>query len=191
MNLEEIIYRRRSIRRFKQDPISIDKLKKLIDFARVAPMATNIQSLEFIIVKNADIREKLFPLVNFASLLPPDQRTPEKGREPTAYIIVLVNTKIKRVLVDFNVGAAVENILLGAVSFGIGSCWMANINRNKIRELFEIPEYYDINHVISLGYPDEESVMEPYEDSFKYWKDDVGRMHVPKRALEEIIFKIY
>ncbi len=191
MNLEDIIYKRRTIRRFKQDPISLDKLKKLIDFARVAPMATNIQSLEFIIVENADIREKLFPLVNFASLLPQDQRTPEKGREPTAYIIVLVNTKIKRVLVDFNVGAAVENILLGAVNFGIGSCWMANINRNKIRELFEIPEYYDIKHVISLGYPDEESVMELYEDSFKYWKDDNGRMHVPKRALNDIIFKIY
>ena len=68
---------------------------------------------------------------------------------------------------------------------------MANINRNKIRELLEIPEYYDIMHVISLGYPDEESVMEPYKDSFKYWKDDDGRMHVPKRALEDIIFKIY
>ncbi|MFX0105993.1 MAG: nitroreductase family protein [Candidatus Hodarchaeota archaeon] len=191
MDFEEIIYKRRTIRRFKQVPISIDKLKKLIDFARVAPMATNIQSLEFIIVENADIREKLFSLVNFASLLPPDQRTPEKGREPTAYIIVLVNTKIKRVLVDFNVGAAVENILLGAVNLGIASCWMANINAKKIRELLEIPEYYDIKHVISLGYPDEESVMEPYEDSFKYWKDDDGRMHVPKRALEDTIFKIF
>ena len=191
MNLEDIIYKRRTIRRFKQDQISLDILKKLIDFARLAPMAINIQSLEFIIVENADIREKLFPLVNFASLLPQDQRTPEKGREPTAYIIVLVNTKIKRVLVDFNVGAAVENILLGAVNFGIGSCWMANINRNKIRELFEIPEYYDIKHVISLGYPDEEAVVEPFENSFNYWKDKDGRMHVPKRALDDIIFKIY
>jgi len=191
MNLEDIIYRRRTIRRFKQDSISLDILKKLIDFARVAPMATNIQSLEFIIVENPDIREKLFPLVNFASLLPQDQRTPEKGREPTAYIIVLVNTKIKRVLVDFNIGAAVENILLGAVNLGIGSCWMASINRKKIRELLEIPDYYDIKQVISLGYPDEESVMEPYKDSFKYWKDDDGRMHVPKRNLDDIIFKVY
>lgn len=191
MNLEDIIYKRRTIRRFKQDSISLDILKKLIDFARVAPMATNIQSLEFIIVENADIREKLFPLVNFASLLPQDQRTPEKGREPTAYIIVLVNTKIKRVLVDFNIGAAVENILLGAVNLGIGSCWMASINRKEIRELLEIPDYYDIKQVISLGYPDEDSIMEPYKDSFKYWKDDDGRMHVPKRNLDDVIFRIY
>ncbi|MFX1572285.1 MAG: nitroreductase family protein [Promethearchaeota archaeon] len=191
MNFEEIIYKRRTIRRFKQDPVTLDILKKLVDFARVAPMASNIQALEFIIIENSKMRQKLFPLVNWASSLPKDQRTPESGREPTAYIIVLVNTKIKRSFVDFDVGAAVENILLGALNFGIGSCWMANINAKKIRELLEIPEYYEIKQVISLGYPDEESVMESYKDSFKYWKDDEGRMHVPKRSIEQVIFKVY
>jgi len=93
--------------------------------------------------------------------------------------------------VDFDVGAAVENILLGAVSFGIGTCWMAAINYKKIKELFEIPEHYDLKQVISLGYPDEESVMETYKDSFTYWKDSNGKMHVPKRELDDIILKIY
>ncbi|MFX1313968.1 MAG: nitroreductase family protein, partial [Promethearchaeota archaeon] len=182
MNFEELIYKRRTIRRFKQDPISLDILKKLVDFARIAPMANNVQALEFIIIENDEMRQKLFPLVNWASSLPKDQRTPESGREPTAYIIILVNTQIKKSFVDFDVGAAVENILLGAVNYGIGTCWMANINARKIRELFQIPEYYDIKQVISLGYPDEDSVMEIFEDSFKYWKDDEGRMHVPKRS---------
>ncbi|MCK4371450.1 MAG: nitroreductase family protein, partial [Candidatus Lokiarchaeota archaeon] len=50
MDFEEIIYKRRTIRRFKQKPLSIDLLKKLVDFARVAPIARNIQGLEFIIV---------------------------------------------------------------------------------------------------------------------------------------------
>ncbi len=191
MNFEELIYKRRTIRRFKQDPISLDILKKLVDFARIAPMASNIQALEFIIVENIEMRQKLFPLVNWASSLPKDQRTPERGREPTAYIIVLVNTQIKKSFVDFDVGAAVENILLGAVDYGIGTCWMANINVRRIRDVFQIPEHYDIKQVISLGYPEEESVMELFKDSFKYWKDDEGRMHVPKRSLKEVIFKIY
>ena len=191
MNIEEIIYKRRTIRRFKQDPISLEILKKLIDFARVAPMASNIQGLEFIIVNNAEIREKIFHLVKFAGYLPENQRTPEDGRRPTAYIVVLVNTTIKKSFFEFDIGAAVENILLGAVHYGIGSCWMANINAKKIRALFEIPEYYSVKQVISLGYPDEESVMEPYRDSFKYWKDDDGQMHIPKRALDAIIFKIF
>jgi len=191
MDFEEIIYKRRTIRRFKQDLIAIETLKKLIDYARVAPMARNVQALEFIIVHDTKIREKLFPLVNWARSLPEDQRTPEKGREPTSYVIVLVNTKIKNAYVDFDVGAAVENILLGAINFGISGCWMGSINREKIRKLLEIPDYYNIKHVISLGYPDEESVMEAYEDSFGYWKDNDGQMHVPKRALDDIIWKIF
>ncbi len=191
MDFEDIVYKRRTIRRFKKDPISLETLKKLIDFARVAPMARNIQALEFIVVHSAEVRKNMFPLVNWAGSLPEDQRTPEKGREPTAYIIVLLNTNIKSSYVDFDVGAAVENILLGAVNYGIGTCWMGSINRDKIRKLFEIPDYYEIKHVISLGYPDEESVVETYQDSFKYWKTSDGQMHVPKRALDEIIFKIF
>lgn len=191
MDFEEIVFKRRTIRRFKKEPIALETLKKLIDLARVAPMARNVQALEFIIVHNPEIRKKLFPLVNWARSLPEDQRTPEKGREPTAYIIVLVNTKIKNAYVDFDVGAAVENILLGALNYGIGSCWMGSINAENIRKLLQIPEYYNIKHVISLGYSDEESVMEPYKDSFNYWKDEDGKMHVPKRELNDIIFKIF
>ncbi len=191
MNIEEAIYKRRTIRRYKQDPIPSDILRKLIDYARVAPMARNVQGLEFVIVENSEIREKLFKLIKFAGSLPEDQRTPEPGREPTAYIIVLVNTKIKPSFFDFDVGAAVENILLGAVKYGIGSCWMANIKVRKIKSLLEVPEQYQVKHVISLGYPDEESFMEPYEDSYKYWKNPDGTMHVPKRDLDDIIFKFF
>ncbi|MFX0001718.1 MAG: nitroreductase family protein [Candidatus Hodarchaeota archaeon] len=191
MDLEEIIYKRRTIRRFKQDPVPLDLLKKLIDFARLAPAARNIQALEFIIVQNSEIREKLFQLVRWAASLPEEQRTPEKGREPTSYIIVLINRKIKNTYYNFDVGAAVENILLGAVSFGLACCWMGAIDRDKIRELFKIPNYYEITHVISIGYPDEESMIELYKESFDYWKDNEGKIHVPKRDLNDIIFKIY
>ncbi len=191
MDIEEAIKKRRTIRRFKKKPIPIDVLKKLIDYARVAPMARNVQGLEFVIVENSEIREKLFKLIKFASSLPEDQRTPEPGREPTAYIIVLVNIEIKPSFFDFDIGAAVENILLGAISYGIGSCWMANINARKIKSLLKVPDQYQIKHVISLGYPDEESFMEPYEDSYKYWRNPDGTMHVPKRELDDIIYKIF
>ncbi|MHA2183025.1 MAG: nitroreductase family protein [Promethearchaeota archaeon] len=191
MKFEEIIYQRRTIRRFKQDPVPLDTLKKLVDYARVAPMAKNVQALDFIIVVNPEIREKLFPLVGWAGSLPPDQRTPEKGREPTAYIIILVNNDVKPAYVDFDVGAAAENILLGAVNFGLGSCWMGNVRFQKLKALLEVPDFYVIKQVISLGIPDEESTMEPFSDSYKYWKDEKGNMHVPKRDLEDIIFKIF
>jgi nitroreductase len=189
MDVEDAIKKRRTIRRFKQNPIPLDTLKKLIDLARIAPMAKNIQALEFIIVREKENVKELFSMVKFASSLPESMRTPEKGREPTAYIIVLVNTKIKAGYVDFDVGAAVENILLGAVKHGIGTCWMGNINVSKIRSFFQIEDFYDIKHVISLGYPDEVSSMEEFKGTFIYWKNESG-MHVPKRSLEDILLKI-
>ena len=190
MDIEDAIYNRRTIRRFQAKPIDLEILKKLVDYARVAPMARNVQALEFIIVKDSKTCADVFKLINFAGSLPEAQRTPEPGREPTAYIIVLLNTTIKQSYFDFDVGAAVENILLGAMKFGIGSCWMGNINMRKIKKLFEIPDNYQIKHVISLGYPDEQSFMEPYIDSFTYWKNSDGTMHIPKRELDGIIFKI-
>ena len=185
-----MVYKRRTIRRFKQDPIPIKTLKKLVDFARVAPAGSNIQCVEYIIVHTPEMTEKIFPLVRWAASLPKKDRDPEVFRRPTAYIIVLVNTNIKKSYFEYDVGAAVENILLGAVKFNIGSCWMGSFNGRKIRPILEIPDHYEITFVISLGYPDEESVMEPYKDTFKYWKDEKWIMHVPKRALDDIIFKI-
>ena len=190
MDVEKAIYERRTIRRFRQQNIPLETLKKLIDFARIAPSGNNVQAIEYIIVQKPETREKLFPLVKWARLLPKEERTPEVGRKPTAYIIILLNTNIKKSYYEFDIGASVENLLLGAVKFGLGACWMGSINAKKIRVLLEVPEFYEITHVISLGYPDEESVMEPYEDSFNYWKDDNGVMHVPKRNVDDIIFKI-
>jgi len=189
MDIEQIIYKKRTIRRFNQEPIPIDILKKLIDFARMAPMGNNIQSLEYIIIIDNKVREKLFPLVAWAGSLPKDERVPEENRRPMGYIIVLVNTKIKKEPTS-EIGAAIENILLGAVSYGLGACWMGSIDRKQIRELLDISNEYEISYVISIGYPDEESVVEPYIDSMKYWKDKDERMHVPKRSLENILLKI-
>lgn len=190
MDLEEVIYKRRTIRRFKQDPVPLETLKKLIDYARIAPAGSNIQAIEYIIVNSEEMAKKMFPLVRFAASLPKEQK-PTIENKPMAYIIILANTNIKKSFYDYDIGAAAENILLGAVTFGLGCCWMASINGRKIRALLEIPDNYEVVHVISMGFPDEESVTEPYSDSFKYWKDESGKMHIPKRALDDIILKIF
>lgn len=191
MDIEQAIYERRTIRRFKQTPIPMETLKKLIDLARVAPMAKNVQALEFIIVQSDERVKKIFTMIRFAGSLPENERKPEPGREPTAFIVVMVNTDIKKEYVDFDVGAAVENILLGAVKYNIGCCWMGNIDKNDIQNYLKIPQKYDIKHIISLGYPDEVSVMQPFKASFKYWKNPDGTMHVPKRDLDDIIYKFF
>jgi nitroreductase len=78
-------------------------------------------------------------------------------------------------------------MLISALGMGIGSCWLCNIDREKIRSILSIPDNLTIDSVTALGYPKESPVIEPLIDSAKYWKDENGILHVPKRSLESLL----
>jgi hypothetical protein len=83
-------------------------------------------------------------------------------------------------------GAAIENLLLAAWEKGLGGCWIASIDRDRLRTILNVPEHLDIDSVISLGYPAEQPVGEEMTDSVKYYLDDDDTLHVPKRRLADI-----
>ncbi len=186
-----MILSRRSIRQFKPEPVSTEILERLVNAARLAPSAANLQPLEFIIVAEPEFREKLFPCLKWAGYIAPEGN-PKPGHEPVAYIVVLVNLKVRDKGYEWDVGAAVENMILTAWVEGIGSCWLLSFERDKIQEMLKIPVNYKIDSVLALGYPDEKPVVEDMEDSLKYWKDKQECLHVPKRKLKDIIhFNIF
>ena len=181
----DCVMRRRSIRCFEQQEISLEILKKLVNAGRVAPSAANKQPLEYIIVSRPDLMDKLFETLKWAAYIAP-KGTPADGEKPTAYIIILVNTAHK--IADFarDVGAAAENIILTALEEGIGSCWLRSVDRNKVCDMFHLPEHIEVDSVLALGYPGESPVMVEMTDSIKYWRKD-GIHYVPKRRLNDII----
>jgi len=187
MDIWEAIKRRRSVRWFRQEAISRETLLELIEAARCAPSAANRQPLEFVIVDNDQQRTQVFAQLAWAAYVQP-RRDPPAGKRPVSYIIVLVSKE--RALADFgpvDAAAAIENILLAAQGQGIGSCWLGSIKRDKIREILEIPDKYDIDSVIALGYPDEQPVMEDCKgESIEYYLDDNDVLHIPKRPLQSI-----
>lgn len=189
MDFEEVIRKRRTIRRFKPTPVPLEILKKLVDYARIAPQGSNKQALEYIIIIAEEMRSKMFQNVRWAGALPPEMRHPEEGRRPMAYIVVLLNSTVKKDG-STDCGAAVENILLGITYHGLGACWQGAIDRPAIHSLLELPKELEVKYVVSIGYPDEESHMEEFAGDFKYWKTDDEKMHVPKKSLDEVIFKI-
>ena len=178
MDVWQAIRGRRSIRWFKQEPISKVLLVELVEAGRCAPSAANRQPLEFIIVNSEEQRSKIFAQLAWAGYVRP-RRDPPAGKQPVAYIIVLVNRE--RALAKFgsvDAAAAIENILLAAQGNQIGSCWLGSIN---------IPDKYDIDSVVALGYPDEQPIMEDCKgDSIEYYLDDKDTLHVPKRPLPSI-----
>ena len=180
MSFFELILSRRTIRQFKSIPVPREILEKLADAARVAPSASNLQPLEFIIVHEKDVRDTIFPCLKWAGYIAPDG-DPKPGQEPMAYIVVLVNTDIRKKNFEWDVGAAVENMILVALEKGIGSCWLVSVDKEKIMSILNVPASYKIDAVLALGYPAESPVADEMKDSIKYWKDNDGKLHVPKR----------
>ncbi|MBD7912801.1 MULTISPECIES: nitroreductase family protein [Clostridium] len=188
MDTIKTILSRRTVRKFKQDKIERKTLESLINGARLAPSGGNLQPLKYIIVDKEEEVKKIYENVAWAKYLGENFKQNEDER-PTAFIAVLVDTDIKKNGYEIDLGAAVENILLGAYSEGIGTCWMGAINKKEISKILRIPDRFLLNTVIALGYKGEFPTTVDTEDSIIYYKGEDGELCVPKRKLEDIILE--
>ena len=182
----DVIAGRRTIRRFKPEPVARELLERLANAGRLAPSAANMQPLEFIVVDEAKLKADVFPCLKWAAYIAP-AGNPQPGEEPAAYIVTLANTDVREKMFEYDIGAAMENMILAALAEGVGSCWLLSIDRDRLRALLGIPEQYRVDSVLALGYPAEEPAAEVMGESCRYWKDGEGRLHVPKRALSTIL----
>ncbi len=111
-----------------------------------------------------------------------------EGERPSAYIIVLGDTRLKQSF-GCDHGIAAQSILPGATEKGLGGCMIASVQKPALSRALAIPGHYEILLVIALGKPKETVVIEAVGSSgdIKYWRDAGGVHHVPKRSLDELI----
>ena len=185
-NVYDLSVGRRTIRRFKPGPVPRELLERLVNAARLAPSAANVQPLEFVVVDDAARKAEVYPALKWAAYIAP-AGDPRPGEEPAAYVVTLVNTKLREKMFEYDVGAAMENMILVALSEGVGACWLLSIDRDKLRAALGVPAEYRIDSVLALGFPAEEPAAEVMGESCRYWKDAEGRLHVPKRTLEAVL----
>ena len=138
MQVYDAILKRRSIRRFQQRRIDQKILKKMANAARLAPSAANLQVLEFFVVDDKNLCDKIFRTTGWAGYIKPSWR-PDEGERPIAYVIILVNDN-KNPWYVRDASLAAENIVLTAEENKVGSCILCNINREKIRKILKIPD---------------------------------------------------
>ncbi|MBN1966637.1 MAG: nitroreductase family protein [Anaerolineae bacterium] len=186
--LKELVTKCRSYRRFHQDaPVSEATLRELVDLARLSASGANRQPLKYMLSADPLRNALIFPSLGWAGYLR-DWPGPAEGERPSAYVIVLHD---KGVAPSFGCdhGIASQSILLGAVDKGLGGCIIASVKREELRSVLAIPERYDIIHVIALGKPKEQVMIEEMlpDGDFKYWRDADGVHHVPKYRLDDII----
>ncbi len=186
--IEELITGNRSFRRFYQDAaVSRETLKWLVNLARLSASAANLQPLKYLLANDPPKNAEIFSCLAWAGYLK-NWPGPAEGERPAAYIVILGDREISKD-VGCDHGIAAQSILLGAREKGLGGCMLGSIKRDRLRELLGIPENLDILLVIALGRPKEKVVLEEAApgSGIKYWRDDRGVHHVPKRRLEDII----
>jgi len=182
----DLAVERRTIRRFKPEPVPRELLEQLVNAARLAPSAANVQPLEFIVVDDARVKAEVFPALKWAAYIAP-AGDPRPGEEPAAYVVTLVNSKLREKMFEYDVGAAMQNMILTALAEGVGACWLLSIDRDALRAALGVPEGFRIDSVLALGYPAEDPSAEVMGESCRYWKDEAGRLHVPKRTLATVL----
>ncbi|MDD3274991.1 MAG: nitroreductase family protein [Candidatus Omnitrophica bacterium] len=152
---------RRSIRSFNNKQIPAKKLESLVDAARFAATARNLQPWEFVVVTDKQVLKRLAGIA-------------ENGRfiAEAAACIAVFSADTKYFLEDGS--AATCNILLTATALGIGSCWVAGDKKpycGEVSRLLNAPRELKLISMVALGYPDAKNV-------FKM---------MPKRELKEIL----
>lgn len=187
--LKDLVYNCRSYRRFYEEvKISKEELKDLADLARMTASTGNSQALKFKLVNTQEENALVFSTLGWAAALP-DWPGPKEGERPSAYIIVLEDTRLgKNKYTD--AGIAAQTMMLGAVEKGYGGCMLANVQRKQLAEMFNLdPERYVLHMVLALGKPKEEVKVVPVgeDGTVNYYRDENQVHYVPKRELEDII----
>jgi nitroreductase len=188
MKMEELVCRCRSYRRFRQSrKVALATLRELVDLARQSASAMNLQPLRYHLAAGQETNARIFPHLTWAGYLK-DWPGPDEGERPSAYIVVAAGRDSGR-WTDCDLGIAAQSILLGAVERGLGGCMVASVNREALAEALGIPDDLKILLVIAIGEPAEQVVIDPLgeDGGIRYWRDENGTHHVPKRSLEEII----
>ena len=180
MDLMEMLRGRRTYRRFDQSrPIPDEALRDMKEAFRLASSGGNQQPLRCVFTRKSETVDAVFAHTRWAALLPKELGTPKEGQRPVMFAALIYD---RQKAPDTDAGLALSNLTLAAWAHGIGSCIMANIDREEIAAILSIPEPFKIHTVVAFGYPAHEShiVLPGADGSLAYRVDANGDYLVPK-----------
>lgn len=190
--IEDLVGKNRSYRRFAQGAsVDPDTLRDLVNLARLSASSANLQPLKYILSCDPGTNLKIFSCLKWAGYLK-EWPGPMEGERPAAYIVILGDTRVSKTF-SCDHGIAAQSIMLGATERGLGGCMMGAVDREGLRRALAIDERFEILLVLALGQPAEQVVLEPLgeDGDIRYFRDEAGVHHVPKRGLDELIVGEY
>lgn len=166
MEVKEAIKQRKSIRDYKNIPVSKEKIKQIISTGIRAPSGKNGQPWKVIVVQDdKSLLDQLANLTVFRGFV----------RKADCLIIVLLDTSI-----SYNhdkdmqaMGAFIENMLLTATDLGLGACWVGEITNHaeKVKSILQIKNEYELIAFITIGVPEDDVFIKEktYKDPIEIW----------------------
>ena len=161
----DCIYKRRSIRKYKDKKVPKKLIEELLNCAVMAPSARNTQPWHFTIVEDKEkinyFGEMALKQLKVLGLLVKYGLKLSKGAESIFYnapLLIFISGKKNYKWLKDDVNLAVQNMFLAAHSLGMGSCWIGlarPLNKNKkVKKELGIPENFDIVAPLIFGYPE-------------------------------------
>ncbi|WP_003544981.1 nitroreductase family protein [Desulfotomaculum nigrificans] len=150
----EAIEQRRSVRSFTREPVPEATIGRLVEAALDAPSAGNLQPWQLVVVFNEETRRALAGACLHQHFI---------AEAPVNIVVCLEQGKSQRVYGrrgDFyqhqDVGAAIENMLLAATGYGLGTCWVGAFDEDKVSQILELGGDLRPAAIIAVGYSNEE-----------------------------------
>ena len=151
MEARELLLTRRSIRQYDKKEVSHDVLSNIFELTRYAPSANNSQPCYYIVIKEENELKKLGNIRGGSSA--PIERA------PMAIAICSDPSISSRYIQDGCIGA--YNFMLSAKVYGLGTCWIADMDRDEVKEILGIPKNHYVVTVTPVGYPAENGEVKP------------------------------
>jgi nitroreductase len=140
---------RRSVRKFKADPIPDEVIEKILEAGRWAPSGLNNQPWRFAVVRNTATKEKISKLTHYSKIV--------LGARVLIPVFLDTAKSYHREKDIQAIGACLQNMLLEAHSLGLGAVWLGEIikSNEEIKHILGLGADLELMAVIALGYPDE------------------------------------
>ncbi len=167
MQLIDLIKKRYSVRSYQDKPVEPEKLEKVLEAARFAPTAKNLQPFRFIVIENDIDKQHVM------------NAYPRKwASEVPIFIVVCVDHAQAwrrpdgKSYGDLDAAIAVDHMTLAAAELGLGTCWVGYFDAYMLSQALKLPEGIEPVVVLPIGYPKTEEVPE---------------RHLKRKSLDELV----
>ena len=165
MEFDKVIRQRQATRKFSERKVEKEKLDQILEAARLAPSAKNIQPVKIYVINSKEGLEKL------------DKVTPCRYNSNTVLLVCsnkeLAFNKDNHSTYEIDASIAATHILLEATNLGVDNIWIDLFDKNLIKKEFDIPEELIPVALIPIGYKDETCPPSPNHENRKNIEDMV------------------